>query len=246
MSRLASFMTALLTPEADVPDGLSAAKGDAKSRFDIYRNNRVFSLMQNLRDGFPLLAKLLGDTAFDAAAQAYAYAHPPHSPLMFAYGADFPAFVAEFEALAPTGALDYAKHVARLDAAFGQVAHAADHTPPTAPLALDDPQSQGLHLAAGLVALAAPCPLYDVWTYLVERADPPTDMDAPQEVMVYRLADFDTGIALLPPGGAAFIAALQAGETLVAAATHIDEAALSPLLTQLIQAELVLAVTQVT
>jgi hypothetical protein len=236
-----------MSPEADVPNGLSVAKGDVKSRFDIYRNNRVFSLMQNLRDGFPLLAKLLGDADFDTVAKAYAYAHPPRSPLMFAYGADLPDFMAAFEAdFAPHHVPSYAAQVARLDAAFGQVACAADHMPPEAPLALDDPQTQGLNLAAGLVALAAPCPIYDLWTFLVERADPPTRLEAPQELMVYRLANYDTGIALLPHGGAAFIAALQAGETLLSAATHIDEAALSPLLTQLIQAELVLAVTQIT
>jgi hypothetical protein len=108
----AALRTAILDPGAPTPAGLADGAGrPATRRFAVYRNNVVASLSEALEVAFPAIAKLVGNGFFRAMAGIFVRAHPPRSPLMMLYGAEFPDFLATF---APVAHLPYLADVARL------------------------------------------------------------------------------------------------------------------------------------
>lgn len=233
-----AFMAALYDPQAAVPHGLAHPQsGDAKSRFAIYRNNVVYGLMQNLRDGFPLLLDLLGDAAFDELAAAYARAHPPRDPLMYAYGAGLPDFIAAF---APLAELPYAGDVARLDLAMRRAAQAGDHVPIAAD-ALSETQTAALRLSLApcLTLLCSDWPVHELYLFLNEAITTPPDMRVAQDLLIYRQQSGGVSLELLPAGGAAFLAALQNHQPVADAAHGHDAALVTDMLTRLYLAGLI-------
>lgn len=238
MSSHNAFLAALYDPQAAVPDALTHPQGGAAAaRFAVYRNNVVYGLMQNLRDGFPLLHALLGDAAFDALAAAFVRAHPPKSPLMFAHGAALPAFIADDAALTD---LPYAADVARLELAMRAAAHAADHQPlPSQKLATASGVDMRLGLAPCLCVLSSDWPLHDLYLYLNDAVADAPDMSRAQNLMIYRPP---TGAVVLQPlslQAAGFLTALQTGRSIAAAAQGLDEVCLSDTLQRLVQAGLI-------
>lgn len=238
MSANKAFLAALYDPQADVPPGLNHPRGyRAAARFTIYRNNVIFGLMQNLRDGFPLLHNLLGARAFDALAAAFVCACPPSDPLMFAYGAGLADFMVDDASLVD---VPYAPDVARLELAMRGASYAADHQPVLSErLAAVESAHQGLALAPCLTALNSEWPLYDLYLFLNKvMADAP-DMSHAQGVLVYRQQAGGLGLEPLSPTAAGFVMALQDGRSIAAAAQGLDEATLSDTLQRLVLAGLI-------
>ncbi len=121
------FAAALLSPDAPVPEGIVDPAGrPAPKRFAVYRNNVTISLIEALKATFPAVEALVGEAFFREMARIFVRAHPPASPLLQEYGADFPAFIASFE---PAAQLPFLPDVARIDRAWLDAFHAADATP---------------------------------------------------------------------------------------------------------------------
>jgi hypothetical protein len=70
-------------------------------RFAVYRNNVAVGLIGALEARYPVARRIAGDDLFRAMARAFAGAHRPRSPVMIAYGGEFPEFVAEYLAGGP-------------------------------------------------------------------------------------------------------------------------------------------------
>ncbi|WP_371061265.1 putative DNA-binding domain-containing protein [Rhodosalinus sp. 5P4] len=211
MNRETEFRAALLDPARPAPPGLTDGTGrPAARRFDVYRNNVTASLLEALEVGFPLLAKLLGRAAFRNMALAFLRAHPPEDPRLALYGAALPGFLERFAPLARHG---YLPDAARLDLALRRAYHAAD-AEPIAPDALQAlPPDRLMHtrlsLAPAVRVLRSRWPLHAIWAFnMVEGAPKPSP--GAQDVLVAR-PGFDPAPHLLPPGGAAFVAALADG-----------------------------------
>jgi hypothetical protein len=120
----ADFAAALLDPVRAVPAGLRVWNAsDPSTRFAVYRNNVVVSLVQALADGFPVVQRLVGDEFFAAMVGVYVRAHPPCSPLLCEYGDGFADWLADFE---PAAGLPYLPDMARLERARVRAYHAAD------------------------------------------------------------------------------------------------------------------------
>ncbi|MCR9126017.1 MAG: DNA-binding domain-containing protein [Rhodobacteraceae bacterium] len=210
------FIAALLNPGAPVPSGLTdGARNPAARRFDVYRNNVAVSLTEAMHTAFPVVTRLLGATNMDGLAGIYLRAHPPRTPLMMHYGADFPAFLAALPQLAH---LKYLPDVARLELAMRRSYHAADAKGLNpAALAAVTPERLGdalLGLAPATEVIISGWPLFDIWAF--NAADGPKPRAEAQDVIVTR-PEFDPMPHLLPSGGAAFVQALAGGETLGAA-----------------------------
>lgn len=210
------FRNAVLDAELPVPETLQDAQGaPAGARFSVYRNNVVVSLSEALATGFPLVEKLIGKENFSKLAGLFVRAHPPSSPLMMRYGQEFPAFLEGFEPLAHVG---YLADCARLDLGFRHSYHAADSTP-LDPARLQDEPDKVMALKLQLMpptrVICSPWPLFDIWRFSMVP-DAPKPRAIAQNVLITR-PEFDPAPHELPPGGAAWLTALQQGQTLAEA-----------------------------
>ena len=208
-----AFRAALLDAAQPVPDGLLDSTGRAAGRrYAVYRNNVAVSLREALGTGFPAVAGLLGPENFAYAAGRYLREEPPDSPLMMQYGAGFPDFLARQEALARWG---YLPDVARLELALRRSYHAADAAPmdPAALQGLSEEALDGARfgIAPAVKLLRSDWPVLSFWRYAL-RPGSPAPLPEAQDVAILR-PGFDPEPHCLPQGGAAFLAALGAGQT---------------------------------
>ena len=96
------FAAALGDPCAPTPPMTRGRMGapDAR-RFAVYRNNVAVGLMGALEARYPVSRRIAGDDLFRAMARAFVRAHRPRSPVMIAYGWEFPEFAADYLAAGP-------------------------------------------------------------------------------------------------------------------------------------------------
>jgi hypothetical protein len=97
-----AFTAALDDPSAATPAMTRGRMGapDAR-RFSVYRNNVAVGLIGALEARYPVSRRIAGEDLFRALARAFAHARKPRSPVMIAYGGEFPEFVAEYLAGGP-------------------------------------------------------------------------------------------------------------------------------------------------
>lgn len=83
---------------AEIEDALVAGRADPARRFAIYRNNTFLSLTAHLKTVFPVTARLGDERFFAYAANEFIRRSPPREPRLSNYGAEFPKFLASFQA----------------------------------------------------------------------------------------------------------------------------------------------------
>jgi putative DNA-binding protein len=99
-----AFAAALGEPSAPPPTMTHGRLGapDAR-RFAVYRNNVAVGLIGALEARYPVSRRIAGDDLFRAMARAFVHRHKPRSPVMIAYGEEFPEFVTAYLAAAEAG-----------------------------------------------------------------------------------------------------------------------------------------------
>lgn len=220
------FARALRDPAAPAPRELDTGAGCGSSRrFDVYRNNMVVSLVDALRSTFPVVHRLVGEDYFTAVAREYVAQQPPDSPVLLYYGATFGDFLDSFPSAA---GVPYLGDVARLEWARIRALHAADAEPASidALAGVDQAKLESITftLHSSLSLIRSRWPVVSLWTACLNPDHSgDVDMNAPENGVVIRPA-LKVGIHALPHDGAAFLAALQRGETLGAAARRAVEA----------------------
>ncbi|MEC7763885.1 MAG: DNA-binding domain-containing protein [Pseudomonadota bacterium] len=210
---MTAWPTALLTSD-DVPGGVSGPDRTALgNRFEVYRNNVMSSLVQAMRDGFPVVRRLVGERFFAAMATEFVRAHPPTTPMLFSYGGDFPAFLATF---APAATLPYLADIARLELALRRAYHAADALAvEAAALARPGIERARITLAPAVAVLTSPYPIHAIWWANMDPAAPKPASGA-QSVLITR-ADWEPLPEPIPHAEAAFVTALATAPLGVAA-----------------------------
>lgn len=209
------FRTGLLDPDRAPPKGLRVRRGAPDRGFAVYRNNVVVSLVDALAARFPAAAAIVGEEFFRAMAREFVRARPPRSPILMLYGAELPAWVAEFP---PAAGVPYLADVMRLEFAIGEAYHAADARPASiGDLGrLDRRKLAGtriaLHPAARLVS--SPYPVATIRAMSIGDADPAPVADWRGEDVLVTRPRLDVRLRLLPPGGFAFASALGVGKGL--------------------------------
>lgn len=213
-----AFREALAGPAP--PAGIAGDPAAAARRFAVYRNNVARSLAEALATRFPVIERLVGAEFFRALARAHIAESPPASPLLFAWGADFPAFLARF---APVAALPYLPDVARLELARGRAWHAADAAPlPPRHLAEAATAAERLRLRLhpALALVRSRFAHLTIWE-ANQPGDQPQDRlsaKGPEAALVLRDPADAVRVLRLSPGDAALIEALAAGLSLLGAA----------------------------
>lgn len=218
--RQRGFAIALLDPALPMPDGLVGPDGEpSASRFAVYRNNVVVSLVEALRDAFPAVHRLVGSDFFQVMARAYVAIAPPHSPIMLDYGAGFPDFIDRFE---PAASLPYLPDVARIERAWTEAYHASEATPIDlevfAEIPLDSLPAVALALHPSLRLVRSQFPALTIWQMNVGDGVPAeVDISAGgEDVLVVRpMADVD--VRSIPEGSLEFIKALVDGRPVIEA-----------------------------
>ncbi|HLQ25405.1 MAG TPA: DNA-binding domain-containing protein [Acidiferrobacterales bacterium] len=150
--------------DAAVPDHIISQRFSGARHLQIYRNNTFTSLTEALRAVYPVITRLVGEEFFRHAAHEYIRRYPSTSGNLHEFGHEFAGFIAGFPS---ASALVYLPDVTRLEWAYHQVFHAAEH----APLALNAlatvPQEKyaelkfKLHPACRL--LASEYPIFRIW-----------------------------------------------------------------------------------
>jgi hypothetical protein len=200
-------------------------------RFHVYRNNVFASLVAVLRGRFPAVERLVGEAFFRAMARIFVEQHPPHSPALFEYGADFPTFLAGFE---PARELPYLPDVARLEWLRNEAYHAADAVPAgaeaLAAAAADDPAGLRFRLHPSARLLRSDWPAVSIWDANRDDAAPATlgNELGPEDALILR-PHLEVLVLRLGPGGFAFAQNLAEGVPLGEAAERAaaDDAAFS-------------------
>ncbi|HEY0144608.1 MAG TPA: DNA-binding domain-containing protein [Methylovirgula sp.] len=215
----AEFSPALINPERETPDAVTGPNGKlAIKRFNVYRNNVTVSLIDALASIYPAVQRITGVDFFRAMARFHIRATPPHSPLLFEYGRDFPAFIERYQY---AQSLPYLGDVARVERAWLDAYHAADASP-LAPEALAAVSPERL---ADVVFIPHPATrivrsqFSAVTIFAANRTDGPIGLiesAVPEDALITR-PDLEVVVRHLPPGGAIFLTHLVAGETLGAA-----------------------------
>ncbi|WDS35811.1 DNA-binding domain-containing protein [Pseudoxanthomonas sp.] len=209
-----AFAQALLDAGQPVPPGLVGPDGRTSARrFGVYRNNVVAGLVHALRDGFPAVARIVGEAFFAAMTQQYALQHPPRTPVMLAYGAELADFVAGF---APAASVPYLADVARLEWAWIEAYHAAESTPlqPEDLQRLEPRNAAQLHLRLHPSArvLRSPYPAVTIWQMNTDAlALAPVAFDAGGEDVLVVRPHAHVQAHPLPAGAAVFIQSLIDG-----------------------------------
>jgi hypothetical protein len=136
----------------------------ATERLQIHRNHVFVSLGDTLASIFSAVEAIVGDAFFKAAAHHFISAQPPTEPTLYAYGADFAQFLADFE---PAKGLPYLPDLARLEWALHESFHAPDQETLTHAALAEIPQdalfSQPMALHQSARLLYSDWPVDAVW-----------------------------------------------------------------------------------
>lgn len=205
-----SFAAAVFDAEAEIPAGLIRKSGGIpRRRFDVYRNNTYVSLIEVLADRFPVVVRLVGEDFFRAMARDHVERHPPKSPVLLSYGAEFPGFIAGFP---PAAGVPYLADVAALEWAWHEAYHAAEASPlPLEELAKATGNAAGavLLLHPSLRLVTSPYPVVSIWEWHGAGDETaPIKLDGSGEDALVVRPDMNVEIRRLPPGAVPFIRAL--------------------------------------
>jgi len=198
-------------------------------RLQVYRNNTTILLGEALGANFPVVQALVGEVFFSALAKRFVRLHPPRSPCLFEYGADFAAFIADDPQAAT---LPYLADVARLDWAVAEVVHAADtQVLDTGALGAIGPSDYGRiaftpHPALRLID--SDFPIHAIWALHQPGADldAGVNLDLGGEAVMVTRPGREVLLTVLPSGGVEFTRHLSTGAELgdaFATAQHADE-----------------------
>ena len=220
-----AFAAALAEPAASPPTmTLGRFGAPDKRRFSVYRNNVAVGLIGALEARYPAARRIAGDGAFRALARAFIGLSKPRSPVMIAYGDDFPEFLAGCDGLAP-GLAD----VAWLENAWVEAYHAEDAATATlgdlAQLSDDClPEARiAFHPAARLLRFSTPAA--SIWAASQGCGGPAAPVAEIAEDALVTRPDADVSVRVLPPLGYDFALKLKDGATLIEAADAMSDPA---------------------
>lgn len=190
-------------------------------RFNIYRNNRMVSLIDNLKATYPAVCKLVGDEYFAAVARDYIYECPPVSPVMAEYGGGFSEFIKR----SPNAEkIPYIADVASLEWACLQSSHARDSAVlPVDILASFSPEEYGFLCFTphpSLFFVSSRWAVGSLWSATQNSDAPQLNVESAEHIVVVR-PELEVVVQILPASGAALLNSLLKGQPLLEAVTSV-------------------------
>jgi hypothetical protein len=208
----------------------TAAKGvignglEATQRLAIYRNNTLLGLMEALRDGYPVVNKLVGIEFFNYLARNYLRRHPPKSGCLLSFGRELADFIEVFHA---NDGLPYLPDVARLEWSWHEAFHEADASAldvtALARVAPDSYNKLGFTLHPSARFLTSNFPVLKIWQTNQENyvGDDRISLDEGGcHLLVYR-PELEVNILSLSPSEYLFLSLLDLKLTLTQAVEQV-------------------------
>lgn len=221
------FAKALLNPALTCPANLKVWNGtNPSTRFSIYRNNVIVSLIDALADSYPITQALVGSDFFRNMARLFAFSSPPTNGVLAFYGEHFADFIDSFP---PAATVPYLGDVARLEMCWIHAYHAADASSPT-PEELQQ-MFEDLGMAShvrfdfhpSVQLLSSKYAIVSLWAAhqdLVDISD--VDPYVPEAAILVR-SDLHVHIFHLEPDHVDFISRLIRGDSISAATDFANE-----------------------
>jgi hypothetical protein len=216
-----AFAEAVLSNDAPIPAAIRKASGPAyASRFSIYRNNVIASLINAVSARYPVVRNLLWDDAFDRVAHQYVVSEPPRSPVLLDYGVTFPRFL---RGMGQGAAANYLADVAEIESARTRAYHAADAAPLSRKafdaVPADEWPELCIDLHSSVALLKSDFPVVSIWQSNLYSNDNTLDVWKPECALIAR-PSLDVQVHVIPAGAYEFIAQLADGQTVGAAVTQ--------------------------
>jgi len=203
----AAFARAMMERQesAVLAEWIVAGRGlDAEARIGVYRNNVFSNYRATLREVYPVVRALVGESFFNGAADTYASNYPSRSGDLNDFGGEFGVFLAGWP---PAAQLAYLPDVARLEWAAERVFHAAEAPPLdlAALAAVSQAELPGLRFALHPASriVCSPYPIRRIW----EVNQP--DFSGDQSV---HLGDDGDALLVIRRSAAVELAPLSSGE----------------------------------
>ncbi|WP_339514530.1 HvfC/BufC N-terminal domain-containing protein [Pseudomonas sp. RL_15y_Pfl2_60] len=237
------FSSALTNAEQPCPAQFKTWNGsDSSSRFAVYRNNVISSLINALADNFPVVMQLVGDEFFKAMANIFVREFPPQTRILAYYGAGLARFI---EAFPPAQGLPYLADVARLEFARIQAYHSADVValgPEQIGRILGQPEAlerMSFSLHPSLTVLNSRHAIVSLWAAHQGHIDiAKVNPNTPEHALILRNR-MEVEVLQISAAAAAFLGALMDRQPLAEATEYAiacePEFDLTPLLAHLIQ-----------
>lgn len=239
LERQAGWHQQLLSASHECPAGLTTWNGsDPNTRFNVYRNNVMVSLIDALADGYPVVQHLVGEEFFRAMSREFIRLHPPSSPVLAWYGAEYPNFIATFP---PAASVAYLADMACLERLRVEAWHEADAQPISPQILMALLSDEGLLAKVGFALHPAvrtfkSCyPVVSIWGAHQADSVDLTHIDFSQQEAAL-LVRPELGVEIIPVDGDVvdFIEALSDGTPLAQAAALFDNFDLASVLALLI------------
>lgn len=215
-------------------------------RLQVYKNNTHLTLLDLLKDTFPVTTILLGEKFLNFAGREFIKAFPPESGDMNGYGGLFPEYLSRLPNL---NQFPYVPDVAKLE----WLAHESYLSPRRTPLtgamlaAVEDPINLKLHVQPHVFLLRSAWPVDKLWHEVSEHGEALKDFKfeaAETFAAIYR-EERRIAVWTITEGAYRFLEYLQSDPTLAFAAESAlraeSEFPLDKFLATLLQLELLSA-----
>jgi hypothetical protein len=217
------FARSLAAPEGAPPEFDVAGSSSPSERMDIYRRAVRANYRNALGATYPVVLRLVGESAFSVAVDAFVRAHPSASGDLNDYGDAFGAFFAQHPS---TATLPYLPDVARLEWAIDEVNRATDETckpeqilEALAAVVPERLPGSRLRLTPRCRLVGSGYPILQIWQKNQAgcSGDLRVSPEAPGDTLCVRRDPDGIVIERLPAGDFAWLAALGEGTKLAAA-----------------------------
>ncbi len=186
----------------------------------VYRNTITRGSIDVLASTFSTVVTMVGEDWFRAAAAVYVGAHPPTTPSLLRYGADFPAWLSAFE---PARDTPYLPAIARLDRLWWDAYFAADadalDPQALSVLSAEDLENTGLRLHPSVRIAEFDHNLASLWQ--AHRQDAPSrefGIAEGTECILIARSGLEVEGTIITPASHAFLAACRVGASVMTAA----------------------------
>lgn len=202
---------------AQAAEGIKTNGLSAEQRLYIYRNNTQLGLTEALRDGYPVINKLVGTEFFNLLARIYIRRFPPKAGCLLFFGGQFADFITDFK---PAEGLPYLPDVARLEWLWHEAFHEADAAAldiaSLADINSDSYSDLGFALHPTVRLIASSYPILPIWQTNQDdyQSDGNINLDeGDYRLLVYR-PELDVLLVALPEAEFQFLSSLAKGLTL--------------------------------